>query len=56
MTAFELGKKATSILDNPFWKEYPNRCKTELEGVNARRFVDGYVNKLIEQRNQYENS
>lgn len=48
--AFEQGRKAERASDNPYWKEYPNRAKTEDEEINARRWVDGYVFKIISER------
>lgn len=47
--AFELGRLADSILDNPFWKNYPKEWDSA-EADFGRSFVDGYVSKLVEER------
>lgn len=45
--AFQLGYNATTICDNPFWIEYPKPSKKSFEDeLNARAFVDGYVQKI----------
>jgi hypothetical protein len=42
--AYELGKRSESILDNPFWKNYPKEPCSE-EAVLGRAFVDGWLEK-----------
>jgi len=46
-TAYEEGMAADSILDNPYWREWPKPSTKEDEEA-ARRFVDGYVAVLRE--------
>ena len=38
------GYHAKSVLDNPYWKDYPHNPGSD-EAVKARRFVDGYCAK-----------
>lgn len=43
---FQQGRLATSIFDNPYWPEYPNKCANgEAEEIAARKWVDGYFSK-----------
>lgn len=46
--AYELGRCAISILDNPFWKNYPNEPLSG-EATLSRHFVEGYCSKLKEE-------
>ncbi len=39
--AFEAGKKAQSIRENPFWKEWPQEAPEE-EKELARAFIRGW--------------
>jgi hypothetical protein len=41
-TAYEEGMAADSILDNPYWREWPKPSGKDDE-LKARLFVDGYV-------------
>lgn len=43
--AFEQGKKAESILDNPYWKTYPKPASTEEES-RGRNWVEGYLERM----------
>ena len=42
--AYKLGSEAESILDNPFWKDYPNNPLSE-EADFGRWFIEGWINK-----------
>lgn len=42
MNAYEEGMAAKSILDNPYWRDWPKPSDRDDE-LNARLFVDGYV-------------
>jgi len=42
--AFFEGWKAKSILDNPYWKNYPNASDEQLK---ARLWVDGWYQAYI---------
>lgn len=42
MTVFEEGKQSKSILDNPYWKDYPKDEHSE-EARKGRVWVDGWV-------------
>ncbi len=44
--AFEEGKNSANILDNPYWKNYPNES-TKIEQVKARRWVDGWYERIM---------
>ena len=46
-TAYEEGMEAKSILDNPYWREWPKPSDKNDE-LKARLFVDGYVAALRE--------
>lgn len=47
MTAYEEGRQALSILDNPYWPEYPNHSKLgPEEEVRARQFVEGWCARV----------
>ncbi len=39
---FDEGFNAKSIVDNPYWKKYPNPVTVD-EECKARFFVDGWV-------------
>lgn len=41
-TAFEQGKTANSIFENPYWEDYPN-ASTDKDESMARHRVDGFV-------------
>jgi len=43
--AFEQGYVAGSILDNPYWKNYPKDSTTEEES-KGRHWVEGFYQKL----------
>lgn len=45
--AYELGKVAETILDNPFWEDFPKDQESE-EATLARFFVNGWVEKETE--------
>lgn len=42
--AYEMGKKAESICENPFWKDYPKNPVSD-DATFARYFVDGWIKK-----------
>ncbi len=42
--AFGEGKVAKTVLDNPYWKEYPKSASV-VEESKARFFVDGWCSK-----------
>ncbi len=42
--AYQLGREAKSILENPFWDDYPEDPMSE-EATLARFFVEGWINK-----------
>jgi hypothetical protein len=47
MDAFDQGYRANSCYENPYWTNYPNKA-TDDEVIKARRWVDGYVQKIID--------
>lgn len=48
--AYIEGYQSESILDNPYWREYPNNTFI-LEEVKGRYFVDGWFAKIKEKKN-----
>lgn len=51
--AFQQGYEANSIYQNPYWKNYPvEKGVSKEEQLDARVWVDGYVQKIIDSRNK----
>lgn len=48
--AFEEGMASKTILDNPYWREWPKPSDRDDE-LKGRLFVDGYVARLRETAN-----
>jgi hypothetical protein len=48
MNAFEQGYQANLLSENPFWKDYPNQKTPDDEKIRAWQWVDGYVQKIID--------
>jgi len=47
MDPYNEGYKAKSVLDNPYWLNYPNEADDD-EKIKARRWVDGWVQQIID--------
>lgn len=49
------GFEASSILENPYWVNYPNPAiGGAIEECAARQFVDGYIEKLKEECQKHD--
>ena len=50
MSAFDEGYAGRSLVENPYWKNYPKDDVTAEEKLNAVRWVDGYAQWIIDNR------
>lgn len=46
MDPFQQGYEARGLVENPYWLIYP-KPTTEQDKIDAYRWIDGYVEKII---------